>query len=220
MLSISCKHPSALRRRGDWGVNHMARLKVFTTQLGFYDVAIAAPSQKAALEAWGARQNLFDAGLASVAAHGQVVDAALSKPGVLFRRPLGSGKPYVEATDGHADLPNIGKAHFANAKPRPKGPPKLTVVPKGPTPAERAEEKRAAAEHVKAARESLKRAEEAERKAAQRAAQEELKRAEAEHAATLRTIAREIEALKRREQEEKKAFAAKKRALLAEAKEH
>lgn len=223
----------------------MARLKVFTTQLGFYDVAIAVPSQKAALDAWGAKQNLFDAGLASVATHGQVVDAALSKPGVLFRRPLGSAKPYTEATEDHADLPDLGKAK--PAKPRLKGPPKLSIVSSGPTPEERrAEEKRAAEERAeaarqeKAAREALRRAEQAEReatrrreqaeremarraeearrKAAERTAQEELRRAEAEHAATLREIASDIEALKRREQEEKKAFAARKRALLAQAK--
>ena len=33
----------------------MARkLKTFTTSIGFFDLAIAAPSMKAALEAWGA----------------------------------------------------------------------------------------------------------------------------------------------------------------------
>lgn len=38
----------------------MARkLKMYQTSLGFYDLAIAAPSMKAALEAWGAGSNLF-----------------------------------------------------------------------------------------------------------------------------------------------------------------
>ncbi|MET4035820.1 hypothetical protein ABIB94_007521 [Bradyrhizobium sp. JR7.2] len=43
----------------------MARkLKTFQTSLGFYDLAVAAPSMKAALEAWGADSNLFHQGVA------------------------------------------------------------------------------------------------------------------------------------------------------------
>ena len=43
----------------------MARkLKTFQTSVGFYDLAIAAPSMKAALEAWGAGSNLFHQGVA------------------------------------------------------------------------------------------------------------------------------------------------------------
>lgn len=44
----------------------MPRLKVFRAQMGFFDSVIAAPSQKAALEAWGARQDLFHEGFAAV----------------------------------------------------------------------------------------------------------------------------------------------------------
>jgi hypothetical protein len=37
----------------------MARkLKTFQTSIGFYDLAVAAPSMKAALEVWGAGSNL------------------------------------------------------------------------------------------------------------------------------------------------------------------
>ena len=35
------------------------KLKIYQTSLGFFDLAIAAPSMKAALEAWGADSNLF-----------------------------------------------------------------------------------------------------------------------------------------------------------------
>jgi hypothetical protein len=43
----------------------MARkLKTFQTSLGFFDLAIAAPSMKAALEAWGTDSNLFHQGAA------------------------------------------------------------------------------------------------------------------------------------------------------------
>jgi hypothetical protein len=38
----------------------MARkLKIYQTSQAFFDLAIAAPSMKAALEAWGANSNLF-----------------------------------------------------------------------------------------------------------------------------------------------------------------
>lgn len=40
------------------------KLKTYQTSLCFYDLAIAAPSMKAALEAWGAGSNLFHQGVA------------------------------------------------------------------------------------------------------------------------------------------------------------
>jgi hypothetical protein len=81
----------------------MARkLKVFQTSLGFFDLAIAVPSMKAALEAWGADSNLFHQGVAKESRDPDVVAAAMSKPGVVLRRPVGSERPYRE----HADLPS------------------------------------------------------------------------------------------------------------------
>ena len=44
----------------------MARkLKTYQTSLGFFDIAIAVPSMKAALDAWGSKSNLFHQGFAS-----------------------------------------------------------------------------------------------------------------------------------------------------------
>lgn len=40
------------------------RLKTYTTSAGFFDLAVAAPSMKAALEAWGSTRNLFHEGFA------------------------------------------------------------------------------------------------------------------------------------------------------------
>jgi len=42
------------------------QLKVFRTPIGFHDAYVAAPSQKAALEAWGTDTNLFEAGAAEL----------------------------------------------------------------------------------------------------------------------------------------------------------
>jgi hypothetical protein len=44
----------------------MARkLNVYQTSFGFFDQAIAAPSMKAVLEAWGSNSNLFHQGVAT-----------------------------------------------------------------------------------------------------------------------------------------------------------
>ena len=57
----------------------MARkLKTFQTSIGFFDLAIAAPSMKAALEAWGADSNLFHQGAANESKDPEVVEATMS----------------------------------------------------------------------------------------------------------------------------------------------
>jgi len=62
------------------------KLKTYQTSLGFYDLAIAAPSMKAALEAWGAGSNLFHQGIAYETDDPHVVAATMAKPGVVLRR--------------------------------------------------------------------------------------------------------------------------------------
>src|SRR5947209_626021 len=80
----------------------MARkLKTYQTSLGFFDEAIAAPSMKAALEAWGTKTNLFHQGVAKEVDDPEVIAATMRKPGVILRRPVGSNGPFKE----HADLP-------------------------------------------------------------------------------------------------------------------
>src|SRR3982751_4276539 len=82
----------------------MARkLKTYQTSLGFFDQAIAAPSMKAALEAWGADSNLFHQGAAKESDDPDLVAATMAKPGVILKRPVGSDGPFKE----HADLPRL-----------------------------------------------------------------------------------------------------------------
>jgi hypothetical protein len=71
-------------------------LRVYRTHLGFYDANVAAPSQKAALEAWGVRQNLFQKGMASVVGDDEIIRLARSKPGVVLRRMFGSKEKFTE----------------------------------------------------------------------------------------------------------------------------
>jgi hypothetical protein len=70
------------------------KLKVYQTSQGFYDLAVAAPSMKGALEAWGSTNNLFHQGFAKDSDDSDVIAATMAKPGVVLRRPVGSKKPF------------------------------------------------------------------------------------------------------------------------------
>src|ERR1700757_4831749 len=76
-------------------------LKTYQTSLGFFDLAIAAPSMKAALDAWGADSNLFHQGAAKESEDPAVVAATMAAPGIVLKRPVGSSGPFKE----HAELP-------------------------------------------------------------------------------------------------------------------
>jgi type IV secretory pathway VirB10-like protein len=80
------------------------KLKTYQTSLGFYDQAIAAPSMKAALEAWGASSNLFHQGAAKETDDPDIVAATLAKPGIVLRRPVGSDGPFTESAELPTDL--------------------------------------------------------------------------------------------------------------------
>ncbi|MDA9519769.1 TolA protein [Bradyrhizobium sp. CCBAU 11434] len=77
------------------------KLKTYQTSLGFYDLAVSAPSMKAALDAWGAGSNLFHQGAAKETDDPDVVAVTMAKPGVVLRRPAGSSGGFAE----HSDLP-------------------------------------------------------------------------------------------------------------------
>jgi hypothetical protein len=95
----------------------MARkLKTYQTSLGFFEQAIAAPSMKAALEAWGADSNLFHQGAAKESHDPDVIAATMAKPGVVLTRPVGSDGHFGE----HAELPkNLGQDERNNALLKP-----------------------------------------------------------------------------------------------------
>ena len=93
----------------------MARkLKTYVTSLGFFDLAVAAPSMKAALEAWGAESNLFHQGFAREVEDPQIVKAAMAKPGVVLKRPVGSAKQFKE----QADLPHLSGNETSRELPK------------------------------------------------------------------------------------------------------
>ena len=95
------------------------RLKTYQTSLGFFDLAIAAPSMKAAADAWGSRTNLFQQGLAKETHDAAIVAATMAKPGVVLRRPVGSNGPFTEHAALPKDLP-VAKVKERPAKARPR----------------------------------------------------------------------------------------------------
>jgi hypothetical protein len=101
------------------------RLKVFATRIGFHDVVVAAPSQKAALTAWDVRENLFGQGAAAVAEDPKARKAALAQPGVVLSRAIGeTGDFHAEArTPAQAPKPpaaaRTAKADKASKATRP-----------------------------------------------------------------------------------------------------
>lgn len=68
------------------------KLKVFRTPIGFHDAYVAAPSQKAALEAWGSDTNLFAAGIAELITDPKLTKEPLARPGRVIRKLRGTNQ--------------------------------------------------------------------------------------------------------------------------------
>jgi hypothetical protein len=82
------------------------RLKVYRARMGFFESVVAARSQKAALEAWGTRQDLFAEGMASLIDDPVAAAAAQAHPGQPLQRPIGSDGPF-ESPSTTAALPVV-----------------------------------------------------------------------------------------------------------------
>jgi hypothetical protein len=184
----------------------MARkLKTYQTSLGFFDLAIAAPSMKAALQAWGADSNLFHQGAAKESHDPDVIAATLAKPGTVLKRPVGSHGSFSQNAELPSDLGGTGPTKAARKSKGPKA--------KQPSsrPLDKAAERKAAAayEREQRRRESERAKEEAakqkgreRRQLAVNKAQAALDKAEQEHAKLAGAIQAEMEALEKRSQVE------------------
>jgi hypothetical protein len=178
----------------------MARkLKTYQTSLGFFDLAIAAPSMKAALEAWGADSNLFHQGAAKESDDPDVIATTLKRPGVVLKRPVGSDGSFSE----HAELPADLGGNSGPTKAARKS--KVSKAKKPPyRPVDRAAERKAALAYErekqrsarKLAREEAVRKKERERRQqAVDKAQAVFDKAQGEHAKRAAAIQAELEAL-------------------------
>jgi len=189
------------------GSSFMARkLKAYQTSLGFFDLAIAAPSMKAALEAWGADSNLFHQGAAKESNDPDVIAATMAKPGVVLRRPVGSDGSFGE----HAELPtDLGDGKRpAKAVRKSKG--HKAKKPSSRSVDKAAERKAALAfekeqkrrERERASEEVARQKEHERRQEAVDKAQAALETAEREHAKRAAAIQLEVDALEKKSQAE------------------
>jgi hypothetical protein len=185
----------------------MARkLKTYQTSLGFFDLAIAAPSMKAALEAWGADSNLFHQGAAKESHDPDVIAATMAKPGVVLRRPVGSDGSFSERAELPTDL-GEGERPTKTAR-KPKG--NKAKQPAARPVDEAAQRKAALAfekhqkrrERERASEEAARQKERERRQQAVDKVQAALERAEREHAKRAAAIKAEAEALEKKSQAE------------------
>ncbi len=81
------------------------KLKVFRTPIGFHDAYVAAPSQKAALEAWGSDANLFASGAAEAVTEAELMKVPLDRPGEVIKVLRGTKAEQVAALGEVAGKP-------------------------------------------------------------------------------------------------------------------
>ena len=103
------------------------KLKVFQAQFGFYDTVVAAPSQAAALRAWGVNQNLFASGEATITTDEAAVAAAIAHPETPLRRAVGSKDVFALEPASLPEVPDAPKR--AVVKPAAEAKPAKPVKP-------------------------------------------------------------------------------------------
>jgi hypothetical protein len=182
----------------------MARkLKTYQTSLGFFEQAIAAPSMKAALEAWGADSNLFHQGAAKESHDPDVIAATMAKPGVVLKRPVGSDGPFGE----HAELP---KSLGQDGRKKPAHKPSTKAKKSSAQPDKAADRQAAQAyererqrrKRQEAKEEAARQKERARRQEAIDKAQAALDRAEEKHTQRVTALHVQIEAIEKKVQAE------------------
>lgn len=124
------------------------KLKTYVTSIGFFEEAIAAPSMKAALEAWGSSHNLFHQGFAKETDDPEIIAATMKQPGVILKRPIGSASIFKT----HAELP---KASSLDKKPAEA----VAEKKSKPAPTQRKKAEGKVLEHESKAAAAFKRAE-------------------------------------------------------------
>jgi colicin import membrane protein len=177
------------------------RLKTYQTSSGFFDLAVAAPSMKAAAEAWGSRTNVFKQGFAKEVRDPAIVAATMAKPGVVLRRPVGSSGPFTEHAELSKDLP-VEKIKTKPAKPQ-KEPPARKIDSKAARAAALAFEREQNRREMERRKQEAAREKEGKRREqAIEKAEKALQEAKREHETKVRKIENDRAALDRRSQAE------------------
>lgn len=162
-----------------------SKLKVYRVPIGFHDAYVAAPSQKAAIEAWGSDRDVFARGEAELVTDPELTKEPLSRPGEVVKRMRGSAEENLAALP-----PN-----------KPKRKPKPEQDDSEPKASRSAAPNIQATPKPRPSRKALEKAEEAldAMKARQDAALERLRKKEA-------ALAKERKDLERKHAEESKAL--------------
>ena len=211
----------------------MARkLKTYITNLGFFELALAAPSMKAALEAWGMGHNVFHQGFARETDDPKIVAAAMARPGVVLKSPVGTKGPFEE----NAALPKGWSISPGAELPEPKRKTKSRAMKpakagsKAKAAGKAANDDRAAI--ISFEKEKARRQREREREAAReeerlksdrarrakdaKKAQAALEKAEAQHEEIMAGIEKERDKLDRRAEIERERWAKEREDLKAD----
>lgn len=100
------------------------RLKLFRTPIGFHDAYVAAPSRKAALEAWGSGTDLFSAGIAEELKDAKLLRELQERPGEVVRKPRGSAKEHAAGLEriGRTETKQEGGPRIKSGKTKGKKP--------------------------------------------------------------------------------------------------
>ena len=184
-------------------------LKVFRLPIGFHDAYVAAPSQKAAAEAWGSDIAVFARGEAELVTDPKLAEEPLASPGKVIKRLRGTAEEQIAAL-GPEEAParkgGSGQGGLT-ASIRSAGPP---VGRPAPTPAaaraalRSSSLQRAARPKPRPSRAALDEAE-----AALAAAEASQAKARQELAAREAALARERAALEKKQREERERLEAR-----------
>ncbi|HWH22927.1 MAG TPA: hypothetical protein VNT25_06555 [Allosphingosinicella sp.] len=98
-----------------------AKLKVYRTPIGFHDAYVAAPSKKAAMEAWGSGKDLFTRGEAEEVTEPELTAEPLASPGQVIKRLRATAEEQVAA---------LGETKSKSIKPPRKAEPKQKRPPR------------------------------------------------------------------------------------------
>jgi len=150
-------------------------LKVFRLPIGFHDAYVAAPSQKAAAEAWGSDISVFARGEADLVTDPKLAEAPLASPGKVIKRLRGTAEEQIAAL-GSGEAPAGRKAAApARKKPSPPTPrPSRAALDEAETALAAAEARQAEARQELGAREAALARERAALEKKQREEQERL----------------------------------------------
>lgn len=117
------------------------KLKVYRLPIGFHDAYVAAPTQKAAIEAWGSDPDVFQRKQAELVEDPKLTKEPLASPGKVIKRLRGTAAEQMAALGKQP--PPAPRRTSRRARPTrdeaPKPRPSLRLVPKSaprpkPTP--------------------------------------------------------------------------------------